>query len=103
MVDGDGDAPEQVDALERVGRGVHLLLELVHAAVRPLLEEGGVELADAAEVGVEAAGGDAEARAQVGHGQRVHAAVGEQLQGGAVVVVLALAHAVPISCRRNIT
>ena len=78
------------------------VLERVDAAVGPLLEEGGVELADAAEVGVEAAGGHAEPGAQVGHGQRVHAALGEQLQGGAVVVVLALAHAVPLSCRPTI-
>src|SRR5207237_28416 len=95
VVDGDGDVPEQVNALERIGCGVHLLLELVDASRLPLLEEGGVELTDACEVGVEAAGGDAQACAQVGDGQRADAPFGEQVQGGAVVVVLALAHQVP--------
>ena len=59
VVDGDGDVAEQVDAVERIWCGVDLLFELVHAALGPLLEKGGVELADAAEVGIEAAGGDA--------------------------------------------
>jgi hypothetical protein len=92
VVDGDGEAAQEVDAFERIGRGFHLLLEVVHAARLPLLEEGSVELADPPEVGVEAAGRDAEAFTQVGDGQRIDAALGQQVQGGAVVVVLALAH-----------
>lgn len=92
MVDTDGQAPKQVDPFERFGRVVHLLLELVDATCLPLLQEGDMELTDASEMGIEAAGGHAESRAQVGDGEGVHAAVGQQIQRSPEVVVLALAH-----------
>ena len=53
MVDADGETPEQVDAIEGISRELHLLLELVDATHFPLLEERGVKLADACEMGIE--------------------------------------------------
>src|SRR5207302_10796003 len=80
VMDGDREAPQQIDPVEGVGRGFHLLLELVNAAGRPLLEEAGAEFADAREVGVEAPRGDAEPRTEIGDGERVGPAVGQQVE-----------------------